>query len=363
MSMSQKLHPNARHGILVLLTLYLAALALIGFWPTPVDRPLIGFIDDVLSALHENSLTAGIEYKHVESVANVILFVPLGLLVALLVPVRRWWLAAIVGLPISAVIETIQFLALSQRLASPRDVATNTLGAILGAVAIRLARIQRRAPNLTPVPGTGTAYGRSDMSDMKNIANTADVAETASIGEDTRIWHLAQVREDAAVGKNCNIGRGAYIGPGVRVGDNCKLQNYALVYEPARLADGVFVGPAAVLTNDLHPRAITPDGSLKGSDDWEAVGVTVGKGASIGARAVCIAPVSIGEWATVAAGAVVTKDVPAYAVVAGVPARQMGWVGEAGLPLKRDDGGTWLCPATGRRYVEADGQLLPVEMS
>ena len=353
---------SASHGIPVLLTLYLAALAFIGFWPTPVDRPLSGFIGDVLSALHENPLTAGIEYKHLESVANVILFVPLGLLVALLVPVRRWWLAAIVGLPISAVIETTQFLALNQRLASPRDVASNTLGAILGAAAIRLPRLQRRAPEITPIPGTGTLYGRSDMSDTTNIAKTADVAETASIGEHTRIWHLAQVREDAAVGKNCNIGRGAYIGPGATVGDNCKLQNYALVYEPARLADGVFVGPAAVLTNDLHPRAITPEGSLKGSDDWEAVGVTVGKGASIGARAVCIAPVVIGEWATVAAGAVVTKDVPAYAVVVGVPARQTGWVGEAGHPLKQDDGGTWLCPVTGRRYVEADGQLLPAEM-
>jgi acetyltransferase-like isoleucine patch superfamily enzyme len=149
----------------------------------------------------------------------------------------------------------------------------------------------------------------------------------------------------------------------VRVGDNCKLQNYALIYEPARLADGVFVGPAAVLTNDLHPRAVSPEGTLKGSDDWVAVGVTIGEGASIGARAVCIAPVCIGEWATVAAGAVVTKDVPAFAVVAGVPARQMGWVGEAGHPLKQDDGGSWLCPVTGRRYVEANGQLLPEKIS
>ena len=80
------------------------------------------------------------------------------------------------------------------------------------------------------------------------------------------------------MGSNCNIGRGAYVGPGVVIGSNCKLQNYALVYEPARLADGVFVGPAAVLTNDLHPRAVTPDGTLKGSEDWDAVGVTVGKG-------------------------------------------------------------------------------------
>ncbi|WP_261792441.1 acyltransferase [Arthrobacter sp. PM3] len=198
---------------------------------------------------------------------------------------------------------------------------------------------------------------------MTTVANSADVAETASIGEGTRIWHLAQIREDAVLGANCNIGRGAYVGPGVQLGDNCKLQNYALVYEPARLADGVFVGPAAVLTNDLYPRAVTPDGTLKGSDDWVAVGVTIGKGASVGARAVCIAPACIGEWATVAAGAVVTKDVPAFAVVAGVPARQVGWVGEAGHPLKQDDGGSWLCPATGRRYVEANGQLLPEEMS
>ncbi|HEX9086345.1 MAG TPA: acyltransferase [Arthrobacter sp.] len=197
---------------------------------------------------------------------------------------------------------------------------------------------------------------------MTSIAETADVADTAVIGDGTRIWHLAQVREDATVGSNCNIGRGAYVGPGVVLGNNCKLQNYALVYEPASLADGVFVGPAAVLTNDLHPRAITPDGTLKDSDDWVAVGVTVGKGASIGAGAVCIAPASIGEWATVAAGAVVTRDVPAYAIVAGVPARQAGWVGEAGHPLKQDGGGSWLCPATGRRYVETSGQLAPAAM-
>jgi acetyltransferase-like isoleucine patch superfamily enzyme len=198
---------------------------------------------------------------------------------------------------------------------------------------------------------------------MTTVADSADVAGTASIGDGTRIWHLSQIREGAVLGKNCNIGRGAYVGPGVQIGNNCKLQNYALVYEPARLADGVFVGPAAVLTNDLHPRAITPDRTLKGSDDWVAVGVTIGEGASIGARAVCIAPVCIGEWATVAAGAVVTKDVPAFAVVAGVPARQMGWVGEAGHPLKRDDGGSWLCPVTGRRYVEAHGQLQPEKIS
>lgn len=170
------------------------------------------------------------------------------------------------------------------------------------------------------------------------------------------MWHLAQVREGARIGADCNIGRGAYIGPEVVLGDGCKIQNYALVYEPARLADGVFIGPAAVLTNDEFPRAITPEGTPKSADDWEAVGVTIGQGASIGARAVCIAPVTVGAWALVAAGAVVTKDVPEHALVVGVPARRIGWVGRAGHPLDRD-GDDWVCPVSGERYREADGAL------
>ena len=345
----------------MLLTLYLAALGCIGFWPTPVDRPLSGFLDDVFSALHENVLTAGINYGVVEGTANVILFFPLGLFLALLLPVRRWWLAALAGLFTSVAIEAVQYLLLSQRQASVRDVIEQRPRRVAGRPGRSGWRAHGRGHrNPQPNPSPGTPNGRSDMT---TVADSADVAETASIGEGTRIWHLSQIREGAVLGKNCNIGRGAYVGPGVQVGDNCKLQNYALVYEPARLADGVFVGPAAVLTNDLHPRAITPDGTLKGSDDWVAVGVTIGEGASIGARAVCIAPVCIGEWATVAAGAVVTKDVPAFAVVAGVPARQMGWVGEAGHPLKQDDGGSWLCPVTGRRYVESNGQLQPEKIS
>jgi len=160
------------------------------------------------------------------------------------------------------------------------------------------------------------------------------------------------------MGENCIVGRGAYIGTGVVMGDNCKVQNYALVYEPAKLGDGVFIGPAVVLTNDTYPRAINADGSQKSAHDWEPVGVTIERGASIGARATCVAPVTIGAWATVAAGAVVVKDVPAYALVAGVPARRLGWVGEAGIPLvAADDDGVWVCPSTGARYVETDGTL------
>ncbi|MGP5220756.1 acyltransferase [Arthrobacter rhombi] len=194
---------------------------------------------------------------------------------------------------------------------------------------------------------------------MIHIEQTADVATTSTIGENSTIWHLAQVREGAVVGNNCTIGRGAYIGPKVELGSNCKVQNYALVYEPARLADGVFVGPAAVLTNDLFPRAVNPDGSLKSSTDWESVGVTIAHGAAIGARAVCIAPISIGAWATVAAGAVVTRDVAAYSIVAGVPAKHVGWVGEAGQPL-RLVGDEWVCPATGSRYMEKNTGLARV---
>jgi UDP-2-acetamido-3-amino-2,3-dideoxy-glucuronate N-acetyltransferase len=191
---------------------------------------------------------------------------------------------------------------------------------------------------------------------MSFVADGADVAQTAKLGEGTKVWHLAQVREDAELGENCIVGRGAYIGTGVRLGDNCKIQNHALVYEPADLAAGVFIGPAVVLTNDTYPRAVNPDGTLKSASDWDAVGVTIAEGASIGARAVCVAPVRIGAWATVAAGAVVTKDVPDFGLVVGVPARRVGWVGKAGAPL-RQEGEHWTCPLSGAVYTEVDGTL------
>src|SRR5436190_19027062 len=118
------------------------------------------------------------------------------------------------------------------------------------------------------------------------IESSADVSDGATIGAGCSVWHLAQIREDAVLGENCIVGRGAYVGPGVQMGDNCKLQNYALVYEPAVLEDGVFVGPAVVFTNDYYPRAISPDGTIKTGADWDAVGVTCRTRASIGARSV-----------------------------------------------------------------------------
>ena len=195
------------------------------------------------------------------------------------------------------------------------------------------------------------------------IEPSSDVANEAEIPESARVWHLAQVREGAVLGENVIVGRGAYIGTGVRVGSNSKIQNHALVYEPADLADGVFIGPAAVLTNDRFPRAVNPDLAQKAVDDWDLVGVSIGEGASIGARAVCVAPVTIGPWAMVAAGAVVTSDVRAYALVAGVPARQIGWVGRAGSRLKRDDSERSLltCPVTGSKYRETEASLHEVD--
>ena len=192
------------------------------------------------------------------------------------------------------------------------------------------------------------------------IAETAQVHSVDAIGEATLVWDLAQVREDAVIGRQCVIGRGAYVGPGVRIGDRCKLQNHALVYEPAVLEDGVFVGPAVVFTNDEFPRAVTPDGHLKSQQDWTAVGVVARTGAAIGARAVCIAPVTIGRWAMVAAGAVVTKDVADFALVAGVPARRIGWVGRAGVRLAEVSPGRFRCPTSGDEYDEVDGSLVEV---
>jgi UDP-2-acetamido-3-amino-2,3-dideoxy-glucuronate N-acetyltransferase len=193
--------------------------------------------------------------------------------------------------------------------------------------------------------------------DGPRVQPTADVDDSAMLGAGTTVWHLAQIRENARLGRDCIVGRGAYVGPGVIIGDNVKLQNYALVYEPARLEDNVFIGPAAVLTNDLYPRSVDVSGKLKRPADWDALGVVVRQGASLGACAVVVAGRSVGRWALVAAGAVVTRDVPDFALVVGTPARRIGWAGRAGVRLEPSGDGGWRCPQTGDLYIEENGVL------
>ena len=190
------------------------------------------------------------------------------------------------------------------------------------------------------------------------IVDSAQVDPRATIGDGSSIWDYVQIREDAVVGEECIVGRSAYIGSGVVIGNRVKIQNNALIYEPAVIEDGVFIGPAVVLTNDLRPRAINPDGSLKSGDDWDHVGVTIKTGAAIGACSVCVAPVTIGSWAMVAAGSTVTKEVPSHALVAGAPAKQIGWVGRSGERLERYDDAGWRCPTTGEIYQESANGLI-----
>lgn len=193
------------------------------------------------------------------------------------------------------------------------------------------------------------------MSDYK-VHSTAEVDPRATIGAGASIWHHAQVREDADIGPGCIIGKGAYIDSGVRVGANCKVQNYSCVYHGTTLEDGVFVGPEVVFTNDRYPRAINPDGTIKSDADWEVGETLVKYGAAVGSRSVILPGRTIGEWALIAAGSVVTKDVPAHAIFGGNPARFMGW---ACVCARRLDDDTLTCTACGRTYErEGDGLRL-----
>jgi UDP-2-acetamido-3-amino-2,3-dideoxy-glucuronate N-acetyltransferase len=194
---------------------------------------------------------------------------------------------------------------------------------------------------------------------VTQIHNSAEIDPSVQLGGGTSVWQHAHIREGATVGENCTIGRGAYVGAGVTIGSSSKIQNYALIYEPAQLGVGVFVGPGAVLTNDQYPRAVKPDLSEKTSSDWAPVGVSVAEGASIGARAVCVAPVRVGRWSLVAAGSVVIRDVLDFELVGGNPAKNLGWVGRAGKPLARSNSG-WQCPETGVRYEGGASGLVEI---
>jgi len=179
------------------------------------------------------------------------------------------------------------------------------------------------------------------------IHPTAEVSPRARLGAGVRIWNQAQVREDAELGPDCSVGKDAYIDAGVRVGARCKIQNGVYLYHGVTVEDGVFLGPRVTTTNDRCPRAIFPSGELRGQADWVVVPTRIRRGAALGAGAVIVCGVTIGEFAMVAAGAVVTRDVPDYGLVRGNPARLCGAVCPCGQSLRRADVVATLarCPA------------------
>lgn len=184
------------------------------------------------------------------------------------------------------------------------------------------------------------------------IHPTAVVDEGAQIGNGTKVWHFCHIMPTAIIGEKCILGQNVFVGPKVRIGNRVKIQNNVSVYEGVILEDEVFVGPSAVFTNVKFPRAF-----IEQKDKF--LTTLVKRGATIGANATIVCGVTIGEYAFIGAGAVVREDVKPYALVVGVPAKQIGWVSRAGRPLKFDQNQIAKCPITNEIYrIEGDSLIL-----
>ena len=183
---------------------------------------------------------------------------------------------------------------------------------------------------------------------------TAVLDEGCQIGENTKIWHFTHVMSTAVIGKNCILGQNVMVANHVTLGDNVKVQNNVSVYEGVTCEDNVFLGPSMVFTNVINPRAF-----IERKHEFRST--LVRRGASIGANATIVCGHTIGRYALVGAGTVVTRDVPDYALVTGVPAKQTGWVSEYGCPLEFDETGLAVCPESGQKYKLSDHQVKRIE--
>lgn len=181
------------------------------------------------------------------------------------------------------------------------------------------------------------------------VHESAYVDEGSSIGEGTKIWHFSHVLPGVTIGKKCVLGQNVMVGPDVTVGDNCKIQNNVSLYKGVVLEDGVFCGPSCVFTNVNNPRA-----EVERKEEFRET--RVGRGATIGANATIVCGRTLGEYCFIAAGAVITRDVPAYALMAGVPAKRIGWMSRHGERLDEN----LACPATGEQYeLTGEDELRP----
>ena len=184
------------------------------------------------------------------------------------------------------------------------------------------------------------------------VHESSYVDEGAVVGKGTKIWHFSHVMSGSKIGERCSFGQNCCVSPGVVIGDNVKVQNNVSIYEGTTIEDDVFLGPSCVLTNVTNPRSQVLRRSL-----YEET--LLKRGCSIGANATVVCGITIGRYSFVAAGAVVAKDVPDYALMVGVPARQKGWMSRHGLPLNKSDAeGVMLCPESGLRYKEVEQGVL-----